>query len=100
VFEDMKITKADFPTLPNCGAAYTTELQAEFAKTVRTISLDRLQASLALAGVKASAADVQNTPPQVIVSNSPAILAPIDGAPIVRPVPGHAPRTAWSTHAR
>ena len=26
VFEDLKITKTDFPTLPNQGAAYTTEL--------------------------------------------------------------------------
>jgi hypothetical protein len=89
VFEDIKVTKTDFPTLPNRGAAYTAELQAEFAKTVRTISLDRLQASLALAGVKAPAVEVQNTPPQVIVSNSPAILVPIDGAPVIQPVPGH-----------
>ena len=68
VFEDMKITKTDFPTLPNRGAAYTAELQTEFAKTIRTISLDRLTASLALAGVKPPVAEVQNNPPQVIVS--------------------------------
>ena len=89
VFEDMKITKTDFPTLPNRGAAYTAELQTEFAKTIRTISLDRLTASLALAGVKPPVAEVQNNPPQVIVSNSPAILVPIDGAPVLKPVPGH-----------
>jgi len=89
VFEDMKITKTDFPTLPDRGAAYTTELQAEFAKTIRSISLDRLTASLALAGIKAPTVEVQNTPPQVIVSNTPAILVPIDGAPVLKPVPGH-----------
>jgi hypothetical protein len=89
VFEDMRITKTDFPTLPNRGAAYTAELQAEFAKTIRSISLDRLSASLALAGIKPAVVDVQNNAPQVIVSYSPAILVPIDGAPVLKPVPGH-----------
>jgi hypothetical protein len=27
VFENLKITKSDFPTLPNRGAAYAAELQ-------------------------------------------------------------------------
>ena len=56
---------------------------------VRTISLDRLEASLALAGIKPPTVAVQNNPPQVIVSYSPAILVPIDGAPVLKPVPGH-----------
>ena len=30
---------------------------------------------------------MNNAPPRVIVSNSPAILVPIDGAPVVKPVP-------------
>ena len=51
-FENMRISKIDFPTLPNHGAAYTTELQTEFPKSIRTIALDRLEASLALAGIK------------------------------------------------
>src|SRR4029450_10394184 len=76
VFEDMKITKTDFPTLPNHGAAYTAELQTEFAKTIRTISLDRLTASLALAGVKPPGADRQNTAPQVSGRCRPAIPGP------------------------
>jgi hypothetical protein len=89
VFEDVQISKIDFPTLPNRGAAYAPELQKEFATKVRTISLDRLKASLALAGVKPPTVAVQNNPPQVIVSYSPAILVPIDGAPVIQPVPGH-----------
>src|SRR5262252_8223328 len=31
VFENLKITKSDFPTLPNRGAQYATELQTRFA---------------------------------------------------------------------
>ena len=86
-FENLRISKIDFPTLPNHGAAYTTELQTEFAKSIRTIALDRLEASLALAGIKPPTVAVQNNPPQVIVSYSPAILVPIDGAPVMKPVP-------------
>jgi hypothetical protein len=89
VFEDLKITKTDFPTLPNRGAAYSAELQNEFAKSVKTIALDRLQSSLALVGVKPPTVEVQNNPPQVLVSYSPAILVPIDGAPVLQTVPNH-----------
>ncbi len=88
VFENLRISKIDFPTLPDRGAAYAAELQTEFAKTIRTIALDRLQSSLALAGIKPPTVAVQNTPPQVFVSYSPAILVPIDGAPVLKPVPG------------
>ena len=87
VFEDLKITKSDFPTLPARGAAYSAELQSRFATDLKTISLDRLQASLAASGIKPSSIPVNNAPPQVIVSYSPAILVPIDGAPVLKPVP-------------
>ena len=90
VFEDLKITKLDFPTLPGRGAAYAAELQTEFAKSVRSIALDRLQTSLALTGVKPPTVPVNNAPPQVIVSYTPAILVPIDGAPVMGPVSGYA----------
>ena len=89
VFENVKITKSDFPTLPNHGAQYAAELQTSFAKSFKTISLDRLEASLAAAGVKPPTVPVNNAPPQVIVSYSPAILVPIDGAPVLKPVPNH-----------
>lgn len=85
VFEDLKITKSDFPTLPNRGAAYADELQKSVADQVRTISLDRLQLSLAMAGIKPPTVPVRNDPPRIIVSYSPAILVPIDGAPVLKP---------------
>ena len=89
VFEDLKITKADFPTLPGRGAGYAADLQKRLAADLKTISLDRLEASLAAAGVKPPAVAVNNAPPQVIISYSPAILVPIDGAPVLKPVPNH-----------
>ena len=88
VLDDLKITKSDFPTLPDHGAAYLAELQKRFAQGVRTVSLDQLKQSPALAATSAPAAAVQSNVPKVIVSNSPAILVPIDGPPVLRPVPG------------
>jgi hypothetical protein len=87
VFENLKITKSDFPTLPDRGAKYAAELQTKLAAAIRTVSLDRLSASLALAGIKPPTVPVQNNAPQVLVSYSPAILVPIDGAPVLKPVP-------------
>ena len=88
-FENLRISKIDFPTLPDRGAAYAKQVQTQFAKQVRTIALDRLEASLALAGIKPPTVAVQNDAPQVFVSYSPAILVPIDGAPVLKPVPDH-----------
>jgi hypothetical protein len=88
-FENLKISKIDFPTLPNRGAAYAAELQTQFVASIRTISLDRLDASLALAGIKPPTVAVQNNPPWVIVSYSPAILVPIDGTPVLKAVPAN-----------
>jgi hypothetical protein len=88
-FENMQISKIDFPTLPEGGAPYALEVQTQFTKTIRTISLDRLESSPALAGIKPPPVAVQNNPPWIIVSYSPAILVPIDGAPVLKPVPSN-----------
>jgi hypothetical protein len=90
VLEDLKILKSDFPTLPDRGARYAAELQARLATDLRTISLDRLEASLAAAGVEVPKVAVNNAPPQVFVSYQPAILVPIDGAPVLKPIENHA----------
>ena len=87
VFDDLTITKSDFPALADHGAAYGQELQKQFAAGIRSISLDRLKSSLAAAGGKPATVAVQNTPPQVIVAYSPTILVPIDGAPVLKAIP-------------
>ncbi len=88
VIDRLEITKSDFPTLPDHGAAYSAELGKRFASAVRVVALDQLKASPALAASVTPPVAVQNTPPTVIVSYAPAILVPIDGAPALRPVPG------------
>ena len=87
--DDFTITKSNFPTLPDQGAAYLSALQAKLSPAARTIALDRLQASLAASGaVKPIPVPVNNDPPRVIVSQTPAILVAIDGPPVLQPVPG------------
>ena len=89
-FDGIRITNSDFPALPDRGAGYAAELQAQLATVSRTITLDRLQASLHASGFAAPTVAVQNDPPRVIVSTTPAILVPIAGAPVWKPVPGAA----------
>jgi hypothetical protein len=86
LFNDLSISKRNFPTLPDQGAAYAAELKTKLGAAARTISLERVEASLKSAGVKAPSLPVLNDPPRIIVSNSPAILVPIDGAPVIKPV--------------
>ena len=86
--EELRLTRSNFPTLPDNGAAYLSELQQPFQGAARTIALDRLEASLAASGTAPpSGVPVQNDPPQILVSNSPALLVPIDGKPVLRSVP-------------
>ncbi|HEX6828640.1 MAG TPA: autotransporter [Burkholderiales bacterium] len=87
-FENLQVYRQDFPTLPDKGAALAKEFQEKLATAVRTIPLDRLQASLAMMKIDPpKGIAVQNDPPRVIVSYSPAILVPISGAPVIKPVP-------------
>ena len=90
VFENLQISKTVFPTLADGGASYKAELQTAVAGSVRTIALDRVSRSLALNGVKPPTVTVRNSPPGVVISYSPAILVPIDGAPVVKAVAGEA----------
>ncbi len=85
---DLQITKSDFAALPGRGSNYAAELQKQIAPGVRNLSLDQLARSLSAGGVIATAVAVDNKPPRVIVSETPAILVPIDGAPAWQPVTG------------
>jgi hypothetical protein len=65
------------PTSTNCVGALPA--------AIGSMSLDLLQGQLAAAQtVKPKSVAVSNEPPRVIVSQSPAILVPIDGSPVIR----------------
>src|SRR5690242_6436188 len=89
VLEDIKLTKSNFPTLADQGASYMRALQQQSVPAQRTISLDRLQASLVTAGtVQPPSVPVNTEAPQIIIAYAPAILVSISGSPVVRPVAG------------
>jgi len=89
-FADIVITQATFPSAPERASAYQQGFQAMVANGPSTMSLDRLEAMLAVDGAekKARSVPVKNDPPKLVFSTTSAILVPIDGEPVWRPVPG------------
>ncbi|MCP5250045.1 MAG: hypothetical protein H6942_16205 [Candidatus Accumulibacter sp.] len=85
--EDISLSRASFPTVPDHGLEYLRQLRTQLPTAMATMSLPLLEGELAASGtVKAKALQVNNDPPRVIVSTTPAILVPIDGQPAIRPV--------------
>lgn len=83
--EELGVSQIRFPTLPDNGAGYLTALRQALPGALATISLNRLEASLAASGTARPAAlEVNNAPPAIIVSYGPAILVPIEGEPVWR----------------
>ena len=80
---DMKVTKSTVPGMTD-AAALTTMLKGAAAN----VSLDRLQLSLAARDVKPATVAVANPVPRIIVSTTPAILVPIDGPAVWKPIAG------------
>ncbi|PYN72131.1 MAG: hypothetical protein DMD96_35090, partial [Candidatus Rokuibacteriota bacterium] len=88
--EDVTVSKADFPTTPDGGAAYLAALRQSLSGQPLTIALDRLQAELEVERVEdpGRIVQVRNDPPRIIVSQGPALLVRIDGQPVLREVAG------------
>jgi len=86
--EDFVLTKQSFPTIANNGSAYANAFIMNLPWS-RTIPLDLLESSLAVTNAAGSQKKypLQNDPPRIIYSITPAVLALIDGAPVLRPAP-------------
>jgi hypothetical protein len=84
--DNFQVTKENFPTLPNNGSAYVQVLTNHVPWT-QTIPLDELQASLATTAAASNQKQypVQNEPPRIIFSQTPAVLALIYGDPKLGP---------------
>jgi len=94
MIRDTMLTKASFPTEPSKEGEYLSVLRKYFSGGPKAVALDHLEASFAIAQAvkKAQIVAVKNTPPRIIFSSVPALLVPIDGAPVLRPVEGGAER--------
>ncbi len=97
--EDIAITAAKFPAHPDSAASYLRALRASVPTAARTISLDRLQASLLIVTdqKKMKTVPVKNVPPVVYFSTVPARLVLTDGAPRLVTVPGTSSQRVLNT---
>ncbi len=87
--QDVQVTRLDMPGDPQLVAPVRDALQRQWAGATRTVSLDRLQASLAASQAwknQQQAVEVDNTPPNILFTTTPAVLVLIDGEPALQPV--------------
>ena len=98
---NLAITKSNFPTEPDNAAKYSAYLTSQLPALTMPIPLaqisNRFQLSKALKQVAAQ--PVKNTPPRIIFSNQPALLIPVDGAAVMRPLAGTDYSRVFNTNA-
>ena len=96
---DFQIVKVSFPTAPERNVSYLAILSQQLPTRAKEISLDRLEASLAVSQAvkKQRGLAVDNDPPRIFFSTHPALLVLVDGDPVLRPVRR---RPARHQHAR
>jgi hypothetical protein len=88
---DFKVEKIEFPSSTELAADYQKVLEQRMPRSAATLSLDRVQAALAITEAQAAGAKpqpVKNDPPRVIFSTTPALLVLVDGKPVLRSVDG------------
>lgn len=81
---DITIARVRFPAAPDKEAAYLATIQKSVVTKTKLLSLDRLEALLAVMEAEKSAAivPVKNEPPAIFFSEVPAMLVYVDGAPV------------------
>jgi hypothetical protein len=100
--DQVKIARVNFPSAPEKAGEYAATMSRNLPRAVVTISLDRLQANLAITQAEAkgpAAQPLKNEPPRIFYSQTPALLILIDGQPVFRPVEGTKLRRAINTRA-
>ena len=89
---DFRVDKVTFPSEPDRAADYQKVLEQRLPREMSRISLDRIQAALAITEAQRSGGatiqPVKNDPPRVIFSTTPALLVLVDGKPVLRQVEG------------
>lgn len=86
LLDDMKVTRANFPTQPDAAQRLIDFLNQNVPEGTKEIALDRLESALAItqAQQKDNSLPLNNDPPRVIISDKPALLVLVDGAPALR----------------
>jgi len=86
--ENIRLDGGDFPSARESSQDYMKTLRDSFPKSLEGLSLDRLQISLVVPPEQLKGStELNNAPPKIIFSKTPAILVYIDGPPAYREVP-------------
>ena len=87
---DFQVIKVTFPTASEREAWYAAMLTQRLPTHAKQVSLDRLEASAAvsLAVKKQRGLGLNNDPPRIVFSTTPALLVLVDGDPVLRPFGG------------
>ncbi len=98
---DLSVTKAEFPTDSGGSADLVAALRQQLGAKTWQVAQERLQNDIEIDKVasRSAAQPVQNDVPQILFSQQPAILVPIDGVPAMRDVPGTGLKRIVNTRA-
>jgi hypothetical protein len=98
---DLSVTKADFPTDSGGSGDYVAAMRRQLAAKSWQVAQERLQNDLEIDKVagRSAAQPVKNDVPQILFSQEPAILVPIDGVPAMRDVSGTGLKRIVNTRA-
>jgi hypothetical protein len=98
--QDLSWSRANFPTAKDKQSSFLAALKAQ-SDVIRTISLERLQANLAITRTedRRKSADLKNTPPDILYSDQPSLLVLVDGKPVLRQSEAEGYLRIINTHA-
>ncbi|RJF90452.1 hypothetical protein [Sphingomonas cavernae] len=84
----LQVQRVSFPTQSANEARYRTAIQAAVQNISKVVSLDQIEASIALGQARANerAFTVQNAPPEIVFAFQPAVMVHLDGAAVMRPM--------------
>jgi hypothetical protein len=87
---DTRITKSSFPSATSKTEEWHDALQTQLPERSKVLSLDRLEAQLAVEAQRTRSAEqpLKNDPPRILASTVPAMLILIDGQPALRQAGG------------
>lgn len=87
---DIVVSRASFPTATDRAGSYLDAVRQHLAALTWKLPVERLRSDLAIdhAAQQAQAQPLRNDPPRIIYTESPAILVPIDGQPVLREMVG------------
>ena len=87
---DIAAGSGSFPAAGERAGAYLDAVQRHLATLTWRVTLARLQADLAIdqAAERGQSQPLRNDPPRIVYVQSPTILVPIDGEPVLREIAG------------